>query len=104
MVQNSRGLETGIKLSNEGLRILTLFLDEYDRDPAARLSGVDVIRRARLSSNVVYSALRRLEQYSVLEGVWEEQNLGNPGRPRRHLYRLTNDGTALIRVLLRLRH
>ena len=61
--------------------------------------GYDLSRETGLKSGTLYPILMRLEQQGWLEAVWEDEPA--PGRPRRHLYRLTGTGaeeaTAIIR-------
>ena len=59
--------------------------------------GYDLGRETGLKSGTLYPILMRLEQQGWLEEQWEEQP--DPGRPRRHLYRLTGLGVEEARRL-----
>jgi PadR family transcriptional regulator, regulatory protein PadR len=54
--------------------------------------GYDIARETGLESGTLYPILIRLADRGLLEARWEEYQPA--GRPRRHLYRLTNDGLA----------
>ena len=54
--------------------------------------GYDLITSAGLSSGTLYPLLIRLADRGLLETKWEETT--QPGRPPRHLYRLTGAGLA----------
>jgi DNA-binding PadR family transcriptional regulator len=49
--------------------------------------GYDLSRETGLKSGTIYPLLIRLEQQGWLEARWEDE--AAPGKPRRHLYRLT---------------
>ena len=54
--------------------------------------GYDLIANAGLSSGTLYPLLIRLADRGLLETKWE--SAARPGRPPRHLYRLTGAGVA----------
>lgn len=54
--------------------------------------GYDLITNAGLSSGTLYPLLIRLANRGFLETRWEAAT--HPGRPPRHLYRLTGAGIA----------
>ena len=58
--------------------------------------GYDLARETGLKSGTLYPILVRLEQQGWLEARWEEEPA--PGRPRRHLYRLTGLGAEEARA------
>jgi PadR family transcriptional regulator PadR len=68
-------------------------------DPENWWYGYDVARRTGLSSGTLYPLLARLADRSYLETRWESDP--PPGRPRRHLYRLTADGVLRAAELAR---
>jgi DNA-binding PadR family transcriptional regulator len=49
--------------------------------------GYDLSRETGLKSGTLYPILIRLEQQGWLDAQWEDEPA--PGKPRRHLYRLT---------------
>lgn len=59
-------------------------------DPGHWWYGYDIARRTGLGSGTLYPLLARLADRSYLETRWESDP--PPGRPPRHLYRLTADG------------
>jgi DNA-binding PadR family transcriptional regulator len=65
--------------------------------------GYDLSRETGLKSGTLYPILMRLEGHGWLEARWEEEPV--PGKPRRHLYRLTDVGvreaTALLQAVQR---
>ena len=54
--------------------------------------GYEVAKETGLKSGTLYPILIRLSDRGLLEADWEEEPA--PGRPRRHLYRLTAQGLA----------
>ena len=60
--------------------------------------GYDLSRETGLKSGTLYPILMRLEKQGWLETAWEDAL--TPGRPRRHLYRLSAAGSAEARALL----
>ena len=66
--------------------------------PDAWRYGYDLSRETGLASGSLYPILMRLAEGSLLETRWEPAE--QPGRPPRHLYRLTQDGAALARSRL----
>jgi DNA-binding PadR family transcriptional regulator len=69
-------------------------------DPTHWWYGYDVARRTGLSSGTLYPLLARLADRSYLETRWESDP--PPGRPPRHLYRLTADGVQRAAELARM--
>ena len=58
--------------------------------------GYDIARETGLKSGTLYPILMRLEGAGWLEARWEDEPA--PGKPRRHLYRLTPEGAAEARA------
>ena len=56
--------------------------------------GYDISRNTGLKSGTLYPILMRLADSGLLETRWEESE---PGRPPRHMYRLTADGLRYAR-------
>jgi PadR family transcriptional regulator PadR len=54
--------------------------------------GYDLSKATRLKSGTLYPILMRLEAQGWLEARWEDAP--QPGKPQRHLYRLTGLGLA----------
>jgi DNA-binding PadR family transcriptional regulator len=67
-----------------------LVLDALADDPAAWRYGYELGRQVGLKAGSLYPILIRLCDRGLLEAAWEEDP--SPGRPPRHLYRLTGDG------------
>jgi len=60
--------------------------------PSAWQHGYALARQTGLKSGTLYPILIRLADRGLVEACWQEEPV--PGRPRRHLYRLTPDGLA----------
>ena len=67
-------------------------------DPARWRYGYDLSKETGLASGTLYPILMRLTDQRLLETAWEPSD--EPGRPPRHLYRLTTDGAVLARQRL----
>src|SRR5207342_2188278 len=61
-------------------------------EPLMWRHGYDIARETRVKSGTLYPILVRLADRGLVEASWEDEHV--PGRPRRHLYRLTADGLA----------
>ncbi len=55
--------------------------------------GYDLSRATKLKSGTLYPILQRLHAQGHLDADWEASP--HPGKPPRHLYRLTESGLAL---------
>lgn len=71
--------------------------------PSEWQHGYALARQTGLKSGTLYPILIRLADRGLVEACWQEEAI--PGRPRRHLYRLTVDGalsaaTALAKAEL----
>ena len=71
--------------------ILTALLEH----PFAWRHGYDLARQTNLQSGSLYPILMRLAEQGVLEERWEPGV--TPGRPPRHVYRLTSSGLETAR-------
>jgi PadR family transcriptional regulator, regulatory protein PadR len=60
--------------------------------PAQWQHGYALASKTGLKSGTLYPILIRLADRGLVEACWQEGPV--PGRPRRHLYRLTADGLA----------
>jgi DNA-binding PadR family transcriptional regulator len=60
--------------------------------PSEWQHGYALARQTGLKSGTLYPILIRLADRRLVEACWQEEP--TPGRPRRHLYRLTPDGRA----------
>jgi PadR family transcriptional regulator, regulatory protein PadR len=60
--------------------------------------GYDLSKETGLASGTLYPILMRLTDQKLLETAWEPSD--EPGRPPRHIYRLTADGAVLARQRL----
>jgi DNA-binding PadR family transcriptional regulator len=68
-------------------------------DPQAWRHGYDLCQETSLTAGTMYPILIRLAEQGLLETVWEQTRV--PGRPPRHMYRLSSSGRALARDLAR---
>ena len=66
-------------------------------EPAAWHHGYDLLTGTGLKSGSLYPILVRLADRGLLETAWETDT--SPGRPPRHLYRLTGTGRTLATEL-----
>jgi DNA-binding PadR family transcriptional regulator len=57
--------------------------------------GYDIAQETGVRSGTLYPILIRLADRGFVEACWDDAV--TPGRPRRHLYRITADGVALAR-------
>jgi PadR family transcriptional regulator PadR len=60
--------------------------------PSAWQHGYALARETGLKSGTLYPILIRLADRGLVEACWQDEP--TPGRPRRHLYRLTANGLA----------
>jgi len=74
--------------SAQTLSVLAALCEE----PSQWRHGYALARQTGLKSGTLYPILIRLADRSLVEACWQEEPV--PGRPRRHLYRLTADGVA----------
>src|SRR5215470_12500446 len=72
-------------------------LDALGGEPEAWRHGYDLLRETGLKSGSLYPILIRLAERGWLEASWEPD--APPGRPPRHLYRLTGEGVRALRTL-----
>jgi len=69
-----------------------LVLAALYEQPSQWQHGYALARQTGLKSGTLYPILIRLADRGLVEACWQEEPV--PGRPRRHLYRLTPDGLA----------
>ncbi len=69
-------------------------LNEFLQTPQDWRYGYDISRNAGLKSGTLYPILMRLAGRSLLETRWET---AEPGKPPRHMYRLTASGLRYAR-------
>jgi PadR family transcriptional regulator PadR len=74
--------------SAQTLAVLTALADE----PGRWRYGYDLCTQLGLQAGSMYPILMRLADRGLLETSWETERV--PGRPARHLYRLTSTGLA----------
>lgn len=77
--------------SPQTLKVFGSLLD----DPSAWHYGYGLSKQTGLAPGTLYPILARLVERDLLETRWEPSD--QPGRPPRHLYRLTGDGLELAR-------
>ena len=76
------------RLSPQAVRVVRLLADE----PTRWRFGYEMLDLLGLKSGSLYPILMRLADRGLLEARWDSEVA--PGRPPRHLYRLTPDGLA----------
>jgi PadR family transcriptional regulator PadR len=67
-----------------------LVLDALTAEPGTWRYGYELGRQVGLKAGSLYPILIRLRDRGLLEATWEDDP--SPGRPPRHLYRLTAEG------------
>lgn len=82
----------GPRMSAQTLTVLEIFLAK----PAQWRYGYDLSRSTGLKSGSLYPILMRLADHGWLEAFWEAPEF--PGRPPRHIYRLTAEGVRQARM------
>jgi DNA-binding PadR family transcriptional regulator len=70
----------------------TTVLETLATEPGRWWHGYDLLTRTGLQSGSLYPILIRLRDHGLLDAKWEHD--APPGRPPRHLYRLTASGLA----------
>ena len=68
-----------------------IVLEALQRNARSWCHGYDVSKLTRIKSGTLYPILSRLHEEGWLEARWEEGR--EPGRPPRHLYRLSAAGS-----------
>jgi DNA-binding PadR family transcriptional regulator len=84
-----------LRLSRQTLAVLDALLVR----PTQWSHGYSISQHTGIFSGTLYPILMRLEKLGWLETRWEDARV--PGRPPRHLYRLTGDGREWARDELR---
>src|SRR5579871_4677717 len=83
-----------IRFSKQTLALFSVLMEQ----PRKWRHGYDLSKAAGLKSGTLYPTLMRLGDRGLLESKWEAP--AEPGRPPRHMYRLTANGTALAKEWL----
>jgi len=81
------------KCSAQTLALLDALLER----PRGWRHGYELSKEARLQSGTLYPILIRLSDRGLLVSRWQPPE--QPGRPPRHMYRLTASGIAYAREL-----
>jgi PadR family transcriptional regulator PadR len=76
------------EFSAQTLSVLAALCDQ----PSQWQHGYALARQTGLKSGTLYPILIRLADRGLVEACWQDEP--QPGRPRRHLYRLTAAGLA----------
>ena len=79
--------------SEQTIRVLLALAEE----PAAWRHGYDLCQQTGLKAGSMYPILMRLADRGLLDTTWASEVA--PGRPPRHLYRLTQAGADIAREL-----
>ena len=77
--------------SRQTLAVLAALMEQ----PRAWHHGYELSKGTGLKSGTLYPILLRLSDQGLLDSVWKDAT--RPGRPPRHVYRLTAGGLALAR-------
>jgi DNA-binding PadR family transcriptional regulator len=81
-----------LRISPQTLSLLEALLNK----PTSWHHGYALSQQTGLASGTLYPILMRLEKLRWLETSWEQPGAA-PGRPPRHLYRLTSEARAWAR-------
>ena len=81
------------KFSDQTLVLLAALIEQ----PRKWRHGYDLSKDTGLKSGTLYPIMMRLGDRGFLESKWEDS--AKPGRPPRHVYRLTTAGSALAKAL-----
>jgi PadR family transcriptional regulator PadR len=73
-------------------------LAELCATPTRWRHGYGIARDTGLKSGTLYPVLIRLADRGLVEACWEDEQ--PPGRPQRHLYRLTPEGLVVATAAL----
>jgi len=79
-----------LRISPQTVEVLADFLQQ----PKDWKYGYDISRNTGLKSGTLYPILMRLAEHGILTTRWEQTE---PGKPPRHMYRLTADGLRYAR-------
>lgn len=79
------------KCSKQTIALLSVLLAQ----PGKWCHGYELSKETGLKSGTLYPILMRLCDRGLLESGWQESP--DPGRPPRHIYRLTRTGLAFAR-------
>jgi PadR family transcriptional regulator len=82
-----------VRLSHQTVRVVSSLL----QIPTEWRYGYDLSRETGLKSGTLYPILMRLSDRQWLQTRWQESE---PGRPPRHMYRLTAHGVRAAREFL----
>jgi PadR family transcriptional regulator, regulatory protein PadR len=86
-------MDSPLRATAQTIKVFETFLDA----PKEWQYGYDISRNTGLKSGTLYPILMRLAERDVLETKWEASD---PGRPARHMYRLTAAGVRTARELV----
>ena len=86
-------MDSPLRATAQTIKVFEIFLEA----PKDWQYGYDISRNTGLKSGTLYPILMRLAERDVLETKWEASE---PGRPARHMYRLTAAGLRTARELV----
>jgi DNA-binding PadR family transcriptional regulator len=72
-------------------------LEALSAQPRQWRHGYDLMKETGLLSGTLYPLLMRMTDQGLVEAEWREPT--QPGRPPRHVYRLTAAGLAFARTV-----
>jgi PadR family transcriptional regulator, regulatory protein PadR len=67
------------------------------RQPRTWQYGYEISKQTGLKSGTLYPLLMRLSDQGLLDSQWQDPE--RPGKPPRHVYKLTSSGLALARAM-----
>ncbi len=83
-----------LRFSKQTFALLVVLMEQ----PRKWRHGYDLSKGTGLKSGTLYPILMRLCERGALESKWEASS--EPGRPPRHMYRLTASGVGIAREWL----
>lgn len=72
-----------------------LLLNAMLKQPLSWRYGYELSKETGLTSGTLYPLLMRLSDQGLMHSMWQDAE--RPGRPPRHVYRLSNRGLQLAR-------
>ncbi len=90
-------LSFGMARNRQPSKQMRLLLAALSTQRSEWRHGYDLLKDTGLSSGTLYPLLMRMSDNGLVEAEWREP--AQPGRPPRHVYRLTATGFALAMEL-----
>jgi PadR family transcriptional regulator, regulatory protein PadR len=89
-------LKSGMARERRPSKQMLALLAELSNEMQEWRHGYDLMKATGLHSGTLYPLLMRMSDQGLVEAKWHEP--AQPGRPARHVYRLTAKGAAFART------